>query len=112
MSRDDLENALDSRLAMALFRLRDAERKIDLYRDTLVPLAEASLAVTQEGYEAGKGDFLDVIDAQRLLLELQLAFERSVADHEQRIAELEMLVGRPLPAAPVQDLQATSGAHR
>lgn len=97
--RNDRENALEARLKLVLFRFHDAERKIDLYRDTLVPLSEASLEVAQQGYEAGKEDFLNVIDAQRLLLEFQLAFERSLADREQRAAEVEMLAGRPLVAA-------------
>jgi outer membrane protein TolC len=109
--REEVENTLEARLELVLFRFRDAERKIDLYRDTLVPLAEASLAVAQEGYEAGKEGFLDVIDAQRLLLEFQLALERSVADREQRVAELEMLVGKTLADQRSADPEPTTGVH-
>lgn len=107
--RSDVENSLEQRLELALFRYRDAERKIDLYRDTLIPLAEASLDVAQEGYESAKVGFLDVIDAQRLLLELQLAFERSLTDHEQRLAEIEMLAGRSLTLAEAPDPRPTPG---
>lgn len=95
-TRADAELGLEARLELGLFRFHDAVRKIDLYRDTLVPLAEASLEVAQQSYEAGKEDFLDVIDAQRQLLELQLALERSLADREQGLAEVEMLAGRTL----------------
>lgn len=98
----ELENGLTARLELVLFRFHDAERKIDLFRDTLVPLADASLGVAQEGYEAGKEDFLNVIDAQRLLLELQLAYERSIADRAQRLAEVEMLVGSALTTPSAQ----------
>jgi outer membrane protein TolC len=94
--RDDAENVLAANLKLALFGFRDAERKIHLFQHTLVPLAEASLEVAQEAYMAGKEDFLSLIDAQRLLLEFQLNYERSLADREQRLAELEKLVGRPL----------------
>lgn len=107
--RSDVENSLEQRLELALFRYRDAERKIDLYRDTLIPLAEASLDVAQEGYESAKVGFLDVIDAQRLLLELQLAFERSLTDHAQRLAEIEMLAGRSLTLAEAPDPRPTPG---
>ncbi len=110
--RDDVENSLEAGVKLALFRFHDAERKIDLFRDTLVPLAEASLEVAQVGYEAGKEDFLSVIDAQRLLLDFQLSFERAVADREQRMAELEMLIGRPLGKPRATDPAPTTGVRR
>jgi outer membrane protein TolC len=95
--RSDRENALVARLEMALYGFRDAERKIDLYRNALVPKAEQSLKVTQQSYEAGRADFLDVIDAQRVLLEFELSYERALANRAQRLAEIEMLVGREIP---------------
>lgn len=87
-------NLLQADLKMALHRFRDAERKVELYRDTLAPLAEQSLNVAKQAWEAGRTDFLTVIDAERQLLELQLQFERARADRELGIADVEMLVGR------------------
>jgi len=97
--RSDRENTLVARLERALYGFRDAERKIDLYRDALVPKAEQSLKVTQQSYESGRADFLDVIDAQRVLLEFELSYERALANRSQRLAEIEMLVGREIPRA-------------
>ena len=105
-SRSDRENLLRADLKMALHRYRDAERKIDLYRDTLTPLAEQSLSVAQQSWEAGKADFLNVIDAERQLLEFRLQYERARANREQCLSEIEMLVGRELPAAETR--QATN----
>jgi outer membrane protein TolC len=92
------ENSLGSQLKMALYRFRDAERKMDLYRDTLVPKAKESLKVTESGFRAGTAGFTDLIDAQRILLEFSLAYERALADHGQGLAKLEMLVGREIPS--------------
>ncbi len=97
-ARADRENLLRADLKMALYRFRDAGRKIDLYRDTLTPLAEQSLSVAQQSWEAGKADFLSVIDAERQALEFQLQYERARASREQCLSEIEMLVGRELPA--------------
>ena len=97
--RIDLENRLTADLKLVGYRYRDAERKIDLYRDALVPKAIQSLEVTLRSYEAGEGTFLDLIDSERALLEFQLAFERAFADRAQRLAELEMLLGRKIPRA-------------
>jgi cobalt-zinc-cadmium efflux system outer membrane protein len=94
--RNDHRNLLDAALRMALYRFRDADRKINLYGKTLVPQAEQSLRVTEEAYRAGSVDFFNLIDAERLLLEFRLAHQRGAADREIALAEIEMLVGRPL----------------
>ncbi|MCD6288153.1 MAG: TolC family protein [Candidatus Hydrogenedentes bacterium] len=97
LQRHDKENMLKSQAEMVLYRFRDAERKINLYHDTLIPKANQSLNVAQQTFAAGKLSFLDVLDAERTLLEFKLAYERAFADRAQRLAELEMIVGRELP---------------
>lgn len=96
-------NDLSSQLKMVLYRFRDAGRKINLYRDTLLPKARQSLKVTEVSYRAGKGSFIDLVDAQRILLEFELAYERGMTDHVQRLAELKMLVGGELPRTATTD---------
>lgn len=96
LTRENRSNLLEADLRIALFRFRDTERKINLYGDTLVPLAGQALNVTEEAYRSGSADFLNLIDAERLLLEFQLAHERALADREIALAEVEKLVGRPL----------------
>jgi outer membrane protein TolC len=86
-------NLLSAQLKSALYRLRDAERKIDLYGDTLLAKADESLQVTEAAFRSAKGNFLDLIDAQRVYLEFQLAYERAQADHGQGLAQIEWLVG-------------------
>ena len=89
----DLNNRLSATLKLALFNYRDAERKISLYRDSLVPQARSALSVSQKAFEGGSADFLETVDAQRLLLEFQLQAERSLANREQRLAEIRMILG-------------------
>ncbi|MFW6153618.1 MAG: TolC family protein [Planctomycetota bacterium] len=106
--RASLLNDLSVDVQRALFAFRDAGRKIDLYRDTLVPKAEQALLAAQKAYTTGAASFQAYLDAQRVLLDFQLAGERAAATRAQRLAELERLVGRPLPvviepAAPAAD---------
>ena len=54
--------------------------------------------VAQENYESGSGSFLDLLDSQRVLLDLELERLRAIANREQAMGEIEMLVGRELPA--------------
>ncbi len=90
-------NSLSSDLKMALYQFRDGERKIDLYRDALLPKAGESLKVTEAGFRAGASSFTDLIDAQRILLEFTLSYERALADRARALARLEMLVGKEIP---------------
>lgn len=91
-----LENrtqTLEADIQQALFKLRDADRKINLYKESLVPKAEQSLEVNRQGYEAGTMEFINLIDAERMLLEFELARERALADHLIARAELGKLTG-------------------
>ncbi|RKX46416.1 MAG: TolC family protein, partial [Verrucomicrobia bacterium] len=91
-----LENrtqTLDADIRQALFQLNDADRKINLYKESLIPKAEQSLEVNRKGYETGGMEFINLIDAERMLLEFQLAHERARADHLIARAQLAQLTG-------------------
>ena len=98
-TRQDRANALAADLKLALYQYRDAGRKIGLYRDTLIPKAAEGLKTLQVAFASGQATFTDLIDAERLYLEFALAYERALANQAQRLAELEMLVGRSIPLA-------------
>ena len=95
--RADKANMLGADVKMALYQMRDARRKMVLYRDTLIPKARESLQATEAAFQAGQANFVDLVDGERTLLEFQLMYERMLADHAQRAAEMEMLVGKELP---------------
>ena len=108
LERRESENRLGARLQLALYHWHDSRRKIDLYRDSLLPRAEQALDVTQQAFAAGKGSFLDLIDAQRLRLQFQLAKEQALADHARHRAEIDLLTGGRL-ALP--NLQMKDDSH-
>jgi len=90
---ENREQILDADIRQVLFKLRDADRKINLYKESLIPKAEQSLEVNRKGYEAGQMEFINLIDAERMLLEFELAYERARADHLIHRAELGKLTG-------------------
>ena len=99
VTRDNvaLKQNLLSSMQLALYKYRDAQRKIDLYQNTLIPKADEALAVTLEAFQSGTRTSLDLIDAEKTLLEFELAYIRALADQAQRLAELEMLLGKEIP---------------
>ncbi len=90
---ENKKNELLSQLALVHYKVRDALRQSQLYKDALLPKATQSLNATQSGYEGGKVDFLSLIDAQRVLLNFQLAYYRHNANFHQRLSELQSLLG-------------------
>ncbi|NOY79794.1 MAG: TolC family protein [Kiritimatiellaeota bacterium] len=95
-ARQDRLNVLAADARLAFYRLEDAIRKVSLYRDTLIPKAKQSLGVAQQAFQTGKVDFLVLIDAERALLEFELAFEKARVERAKRTAELEKLAGAPI----------------
>jgi outer membrane protein TolC len=99
-----LHNRLRADLEQAHFALRDAERRLKLYTTALLPQARQALAVTERSFSAGEGAYLDLIDSQRTLLELELAQARAQTDHATQLAVIEQLVGFDVTEAPEQEM--------
>lgn len=91
---DAARQAADAHLEAALSAVRGAQRRIDLYRDTLIPQAETTFQSVLGGYQSGRSTVAAALLAQRDLLELQLELARSRANHARAWAVLEAVVGR------------------
>jgi cobalt-zinc-cadmium efflux system outer membrane protein len=99
ISRDEL----DARRAVvfleiesALIRVRSAQRSMKLYRDTLTPQAEATFQAALAAYQNDRSDFLNLIDSQNMLLDVQTSYFKSAAEIDARLADLERAIGAPL----------------
>lgn len=80
----------------AWVRAQTARRLADIYRTSVLPQADQAIRVAEAGYQANKTSFLDLLDAQRSLLNFRVEYYQFLADYEQRTAELERVVGRGL----------------
>ena len=94
--KQDLENGLAAKVERALYGFEDSGRKVMLYGDVLVPKAGELVGASETAYTAGTIDFLSLVNAQQTLLQYQLQLERTKANNQQRLAEIEMLVGADL----------------
>ena len=92
--RAEYGNRLRTMVEKSHFRFEDALRKLQLYRDGLVPKAEQSIGAAYTAYQSGDSDFLTLLDAQKSLLNAQLKREEALTHAFVRRAELEMLTGR------------------
>ncbi len=88
-------------LASMLFMFREAVRNDALLADKLVPKAKQSLDAARAGYVNGRAGFLDVIDAQRTLLEFELMGIEARTQRELALASLSLAIaGVPPAGAP------------
>ena len=91
--------------AMKTYDYREVTRNLALLQDRLIPKARQSLALARSGYLAGTIDFFNLIDAERTLLNFELAEVEARTRREIVLAEISLLVaGVPPAGAPVLNL--------
>ena len=73
-----------------------AQRRVKLYRDTLLPQAEAAFKASTAAYQNNRAEFTNLIDSQNLLLDIQTAYYKASAETDAGIAQLERAMGAPL----------------
>jgi outer membrane protein TolC len=97
------EVRLAADLASGLFTYREAVRNAALLRGSLVHKARQALDAAQAGYVDGRAGFLDVIDAQRTLLEFEIALIDARTQRELSLATLSLAIAG-VPPAGAEDL--------
>lgn len=90
------KNKLGYMVKNIFFQLDTAKRDVLLYKETLLQLAQSNLDVSQTDYQAGKADFLDVLDAQKTWLDYNLLYKQHVRHQNQSIANMERAIGKRL----------------
>lgn len=92
----DVTTVIDRALGELVERLRLSGEQVRLFERVLLIQAEQSLRSAESGYAAGSLNSLDLLDAERVLLEVRTGTERARADHAIALARLEGTIGGPL----------------
>ncbi|MFC3608839.1 TolC family protein [Stutzerimonas tarimensis] len=80
-------------LAQAHAQLTSANRQARTLREQVLPGAESAFSAATKGFELGRFDFLDVLDAQRTLLQARTQYLNTLVQASQASAELERILG-------------------
>ncbi len=100
LSSEQIGLAVD--FAEKSFMVRENGRNLVLLQERLLPKAKKALDVSRTAYLSGQTDFLNVIDAERMLLEFELMEVEARVDREIALAELSLVVtGLPPAGAPL-----------
>jgi cobalt-zinc-cadmium efflux system outer membrane protein len=96
---DRLENETDFDIRDQYLRLLTTRDQLELYSTVLIPQAEQSLNSSEAAYTTGKLGFLDLLDSERTLLNVRMAFYRLKADYMKALSDLERTLGVPFPSS-------------
>lgn len=77
----------------AHFKLQTARRTLELYRKELIPQAELRFKASDADYRTGKGDFMDLLESERFLLDARVMTAMAEATVGMQLARLERAVG-------------------
>lgn len=94
--RRDAELRIESMLSTAYAELIASHTESDALRNRVLPAAKRAYEVTREGFNQGGLPFLDVLDAQRTLFQLQRRYLETLVVYHTAVVEIESLIGRRL----------------
>jgi len=93
----DLRNAVELRLRSetrsAVSQWRTALQDVEDYDRTILPSAQQAVDTATRGFEMGKFAFLDVLDAQRTLIEARALYLEALAQATDARAQVERIYG-------------------
>jgi outer membrane protein TolC len=83
-------------IKQALAETAAAQQFASLYQDSLAPQAEATLHAAVVAYENNQTDFLNLLDSQMAVIDIELARLQAQADFNKSLADLEFATGAPV----------------
>lgn len=93
----DLRNAVELRLRSetrsAVDQWRTAMQEVQAYDRTILPAAQQAVDTATRGFEMGKFAFLDVLDAQRTLIDARGLYLQALASATDARAQVERIYG-------------------
>lgn len=93
----EARNTMEFDVRDAVIRLQTLRGQIDLFEQVLIPQTEETLRATEAAYETAQLGVLDLLDSERMRLDVQLMTARYAADFLVTLAELERTIGTTVP---------------
>lgn len=87
---------LSSSFGSSVSKLNSLQQRIKLIEEALLPQARQTYAASLSGYQVAQIDFINVIDAQNRLYQIETNLYRLKTDYLKEKSELEFLTGTEL----------------
>ena len=104
MNVERAEQELDTKLQGALAELqrqyvitKTSEEQLLIYRDGLIPQAQATIQAGLAAYQSNREDFETLFSSFLDVLSLDLEYQQTLLDHQTALVHIERLTGVTLP---------------
>jgi cobalt-zinc-cadmium efflux system outer membrane protein len=94
---------LHSEIRSLTAKVRSHEKLLQIYQTALIPQASSTLNSSRTAYQAGRTNFLELLDSERSLYETRIAYYRNLAQYVDSLARLEEMAGTSLSTLPFGD---------
>ncbi|MDZ7750948.1 MAG: TolC family protein [Gammaproteobacteria bacterium] len=94
--RRNAERRVEVALSDAYMRLAAGYDEASAIHDEALPPATEAFELTRRAFEQGDVALIDLLDAERTLVELHSAYLDALTSHHLAVADIEGLIGRPL----------------
>jgi outer membrane protein, heavy metal efflux system len=99
-TRDQANKRLEAEVQQRLAEVQDqyvvaqtSAEQLKIYRDGLIPQSTATFESALAAYQANRQDFETLLSSFMDVLNLEIEYQRELADHEVALARIEMLTG-------------------
>jgi len=92
----DIKNDTAARVNEYYQEIKTYEDQLALYKHSLIPQAEQTLKASEVGYLSGKVDFLNLLESERMILQIKTGYFKNLSDSRKSLARLERLIGQDL----------------
>ena len=94
---ENLKIQVEAEIRHIYNQIEVSKKTLALYEQGLIAQAESSLESSIASYRTGRLDFLNLLDAERMLLNLNLGYVKEQSSYQKQLAALERAVGGELP---------------
>lgn len=104
-ARDELaafKIQVETQLGSAYERLSTAKQSVETLQQDILPGAQSAFDAATKGFEFGKFNYLDVLDAQRTLFQAKSQYINALQEAHQATAEIKRILGDAMPEVAVK----------
>jgi outer membrane protein, heavy metal efflux system len=81
-------------------KIRNHEKLLQIFKTAMIPQTETTLNSSRAAYRAGRANFLELLDSERTLYEIQISYYRTVFEYVESLSKLEEAVGTSVSTLP------------
>ncbi len=95
-----IENRVEASIRSLAHRLESVGEQISLFEKVLLPQAEQAVRSTEAAYSSGSLGVLELLDSERISLDVRTGLARLQSDYMKALADMERAIGAPFPSQP------------